>query len=80
MTDSNSQSNHELHRRFSEVESLLTFLQRTIDDLNAVVLEQQRRLESQEKELGLLRAAFSTLADSIVESPRRPEDEKPPHY
>jgi SlyX protein len=80
MTDSNSQSNHDLHRRLSDIESLVTFLQRTIDDLNAVILEQQRRLESQDKELGLLRAAFSTLTDSIVELPRRPEDEKPPHY
>jgi SlyX protein len=80
MTDSDSQSNREMHRRLSDVESLVTFLQRTIDDLNAVILEQQRRLESQEKELGQVRAAFSTLADSIVETPPRPEDEKPPHY
>jgi uncharacterized coiled-coil protein SlyX len=80
MTNSDSQSNREIHRRLSEVESLVTFLQRTIDDLNAVILDQQRRLESQEKELARLRATYSTLADSIVEVPRRPEDEKPPHY
>jgi uncharacterized coiled-coil protein SlyX len=80
MTDSDPLSNHELHRRLSDLESLVTFLQRTIDDLNSVILEQQRRLESQEKELGLMRAAFASLADSIVELPRRPEDEKPPHY
>jgi SlyX protein len=80
MTDSDPQSSRDLHRRLNDIESLVTFLQRTIDDLNAVILEQQRRLESQDKELGLLRTAFSTLTDSIVEVPRRPEDEKPPHY
>jgi uncharacterized coiled-coil protein SlyX len=80
MTDSDSQSNRELNRRLSEVESLLTYVQRMVDELNAVILEQQGRLAAQEKEIARLRGMFSTLEDSIVEVPRRPEDEKPPHY
>jgi uncharacterized coiled-coil protein SlyX len=67
-------------KRLSEVESLLTFMQRTIDDLNQVVLEQARRIERQEAELARLRASLETLIGSIVEVPRRPEDERPPHY
>ena len=67
-------------KRLSDVESLLTFMQRTIDDLNQVVLEQARRIERQEAELARLRASLETLIGSIVETPRLPEDERPPHY
>ena len=67
-------------KRLSEVESLLTFMQRTIDDLNQVVLEQARRIERQEADLARLRASLETLIGSIVEVPRRLEDERPPHY
>ena len=80
MPGSSADAEGELARRLSEVESLLMFLQRTLDDLNAVILEQQRRLESQEAEIARLRAVFSNLADTVPEAPRRPEDEKPPHY
>jgi uncharacterized coiled-coil protein SlyX len=66
--------------RLSDVESLMTFMQRTIDDLNQVVLEQARRIERQEAALARLRASLETLIGSIVETPRRPEDERPPHY
>ena len=67
-------------KRLSEVESLLTFMQRMIDDLNPVVLEQAKRIERQEAEVARLRASLETLIGSIVEVPRRPEDEWPPHY
>ena len=67
-------------KRLSEVESLLTFMQRMIDDLNQVVLEQAKRIERQEAEVARLRASLETLIGSIVEVPRRPEDERPPHY
>jgi uncharacterized coiled-coil protein SlyX len=67
-------------QRLSEVESLLTFMQRTLDDLNQEVLEQARRIERQEAELARLRASLEALIGSIVEVPRGPEDERPPHY
>ncbi len=66
--------------RLSKLESLLTFMQRTIDDLNQVVLEQAKRMDVQDKEMARLRASLETLIGSIVEAPRRPEDERPPHY
>jgi uncharacterized coiled-coil protein SlyX len=80
MTDTDSQSNQDLEHGQSEIESVVTYLQRTVDELNSVILEHQRRIDSQEKELARLRALFTNLVDSIVEVPRRPEDEKPPHY
>jgi uncharacterized coiled-coil protein SlyX len=80
MTNSESQSNQDLQDGQSEIESVVTYLQRTVDELNSVILEHQRRIDSQEKELARLRAMFTNLVDSIVEAPRRPEDEKPPHY
>jgi uncharacterized coiled-coil protein SlyX len=70
----------ELQRRLSEAETLLMFLQRTVEELNAVILEQSRTIATHEKELARLGVRFETLADSIVELPRRPEDERPPHY
>jgi uncharacterized coiled-coil protein SlyX len=80
MTNSESQSNQDLQDGQSEIESVVTYLQRTVDELNSVILEHQGRIDSQEKELARLRAMFTNLVDSIVEAPRRPEDEKPPHY
>ncbi|MEX2139896.1 MAG: SlyX family protein [Pirellulales bacterium] len=70
----------ELECRLSEMESVLMFLQRTTDDLNTVILEQQRRLEAQDNELARLRAMFANFADAMPEAPRKPEDETPPHY
>lgn len=66
--------------RLSDLELVITFLQRTLEELNEVVLQQQRQIERQEKELAVLKSGLQGLADSIVEVPRRPEDEKPPHY
>ena len=80
MNNSTNEPARDLELRLSQVETLLTFLQRTVDDLNGVILEQQRRLESHDLEWARLRATYANLVDSAGEAPRRPEDEKPPHY
>jgi uncharacterized coiled-coil protein SlyX len=80
MTNSDARSSPDPERSQSELESVVTYLQRTVDELNSVILEHQRRIALQEKELARLRAMFTNLVDSIVEVPRTPEDEKPPHY
>ena len=80
MTNSQADDADELARRLSETESLLMFLQRTVDDLNSVILEQQRRLEAHDSEFARLRGMFLNLSDAMAEPPRKPEDEKPPHY
>jgi uncharacterized coiled-coil protein SlyX len=80
MTNSYQEPAGNLEHRLGQVESLLTFLQRTVDDLNSVILEQQRRLESQALELARLRGTMANLADTIGDTPRTAADEKPPHY
>lgn len=79
MSDSSADF-RELERRLREVESLVTFLQRAADDFHAVILEQQRQLEAQNKELSRLSTMFMNFADPTVQAPRSLEDEKPPHY
>jgi uncharacterized coiled-coil protein SlyX len=80
MPDTSADAQGKVARRLSEVESLLMFLQRTVDDLHTVILEQQHRLAAQDGEIARLRATFTNFADAIAEAPRSPEDEKPPHY
>jgi uncharacterized coiled-coil protein SlyX len=73
-------SSDELPLRLSDVESALTFLQRTVDELGSVLLDHARRMDDLQKRLASLAARFEALADSIVETPRSAADEKPPHY
>jgi uncharacterized coiled-coil protein SlyX len=40
-----------LSQRVTELETLFTFLQRTVQELNRVVTEQEQRLESIERDL-----------------------------
>jgi len=64
--------------RLTDLEILFTHLQRTVHDLDQVVLEQQRQLEllsRQVKQQTAEIATFQTAADE-----RKPEDDKPPHY
>jgi uncharacterized coiled-coil protein SlyX len=68
-----------LHARQIELETLLTHLQRTLADLDQVVLAQQKQIETLERTIGNLRGDFDRLA-SATDTPRTPEEEKPPHY
>ncbi|HYW81482.1 MAG TPA: SlyX family protein [Thermoguttaceae bacterium] len=68
-----------LARRVTELEELSTHQERTVQQLNEVILQQERRLT--ETEAALKRVAekvdtFSTSGDT----PRSLEDERPPHY
>ncbi len=65
--------------RLTELETLFTHMQRTIQDLDQVVVEQARRIDLLEREMRLLTSDLRTLRDASRE-PRRPEDEVPPHY
>jgi uncharacterized coiled-coil protein SlyX len=65
--------------RITELEGLFTHLQRTMKDLDQVVIEQARRIVQLERELNLLAGELRAVRDFSRE-PRRPEDEIPPHY
>ncbi len=69
-----------LEQRLNEVESQLMYLQKTVDDLGQVMIEQSLQLSTQAKEIARLKNEISGLGDSLSETPRRIEDDKPPHY
>ena len=67
-----------LTARVAELESLHTYMQQTIDDLNSVVVEHERRVEKLERSLDQLAGRVTSLADALPgeEQPEPP----PPHY
>jgi SlyX protein len=66
------------HNRLLAMEERITFLQRSLDELNEVVIQQDQRLESLKRELSRLGSSLERLADA---SPgENLPHEKPPHY
>jgi uncharacterized coiled-coil protein SlyX len=65
--------------RQTELETLVTHLQRTVQDLDEVIRRQQGTLDGLQARLGRLDADLGQLRDATTIE-RRPEDEKPPHY
>ena len=67
-------------QRINELESKLMYLQNDYDALNETVLENTRRLEQLTMDIARLTVQLRVQAESIPETPRNLEDEKPPHY
>jgi uncharacterized coiled-coil protein SlyX len=67
-----------LQVRVTELEMLCTHLQRTLGELDQVVLAQQRQIDGLARNFERLAAGLDTLA--APQPPLKPEDEKPPHY
>jgi SlyX protein len=65
--------------RLNDLEIRYTHLQRTVEELNAVVISQDQRLEALERKVVLLAAQMGELAEREPE-PRSLEEDKPPHY
>lgn len=59
--------------RVTDLEIKLTFLERTVEELNHVVLEQHKRMDQLLAQLEALRAEFETSKEDITNEP-------PPHY
>ena len=74
-----TQSITRLNERSHDLETRYTHLQHTVEQLNEVVVEQAKKIDSLERKLAVLVRQFSSLADRDVE-PRSLEDDKPPHY
>jgi uncharacterized coiled-coil protein SlyX len=68
-----------LETRVTGLEELLTHQQRLLDQLNEVILRQQRELAALGSRLSRLEAAVDSVADQTAEH-RTAEDERPPHY
>lgn len=70
----NSRSNDgELAARVIAVESLLTHLQRTVQELDQVVTEQGRAIDELAKRVRRLASELSALQDATVEEPEEEE-------
>jgi uncharacterized coiled-coil protein SlyX len=65
-----------MENRIFELEKRMTYLEKYVDELNSVVIEQQTQLDRFYKNLTQLR---SKDQDSPVD-PSGNHDEKPPHY
>ncbi len=74
-----SESIDRLTARVVELETLVTHLQRTLGELDEVVLEQQKHLDLQERKIVALALQLESFVGSMREE-RKPEEERPPHY
>ena len=64
----------ESERRLTDLEVRYSYLERTLSELDEVVIELRKRLERAEREVGRLR-------EMLHEGPSdNPPNEKPPHY
>ena len=79
MNPSDHSPDKPLESRLTELEALFTHLQRTVADLDEIILAQGKRLDETERRLQQLDQQVETLGETATE-PRNPEDEKPPHY
>jgi uncharacterized coiled-coil protein SlyX len=66
-------------KRLIELEMLFTHLQKTVFDLDRVVIDQARRIDMLQREVKGLVSELRMMRDTSREV-RRPEDEIPPHY
>lgn len=62
--------------RIENIEVHCGYLQKTVDELSGVVLEQQREIHELRRGLKILAQKFQELSTPVEIAP----DEKPPHY
>ena len=74
-----NQSHEKLNDRQTELETLVTHLQRIVQDLDEVVRQQHGRLDLLQAKLARLETELGQLRDATTIE-QKPEDEKPPHY
>jgi uncharacterized coiled-coil protein SlyX len=79
MNEHSSQSEGIPGARLVELETLFMHLQRTVGELDQVILAQQKQIEALEQKVAGLEGDLNSLSGSVADE-RKPEDEKPPHY
>jgi uncharacterized coiled-coil protein SlyX len=79
MATSELDSIDRLRQRVTDLEALFTHLQRSVQDLDKVILDQQRQLDAVRGQMSRLMLQLEQFTDLAYE-PRRPEEERPPHY
>jgi SlyX protein len=66
-------------KRLQELEFVVSHLQKTVDDLNDVVLLQQRKIDMLSRHVEQATSAFQSALNADT-TPRSLADDKPPHY
>ena len=64
-------------RRFEDLEVRLAYQEQALNELNAVVTQQQAAIDALERRCGALRERLRTLGEG---PPDAATDERPPHY
>jgi len=67
-----------MENRLIELETRLAFQDNSLQELNAVVVRQQREIDALTRELETLKAQLRTLAPELVAN--RADEVPPPHY
>ncbi|HSW52332.1 MAG TPA: SlyX family protein [Sulfuricaulis sp.] len=67
-----------MNERLTELEVRVAFQEKTIQDLNEVVTDQQRQLDRLAQELEAVKSRLAALAPALV-IPQE-EEKPPPHY
>ena len=67
-----------MENRLIELETRLAFQDNALQELNAVVVRQQREIDTLTREIEALKAQIRTLAPEMVGS--RADEAPPPHY
>ncbi|HTU23983.1 MAG TPA: SlyX family protein [Pirellulales bacterium] len=65
--------------RLVRLETVVTHLEQTLSDLNEMVLLNAKQFDAAQRQIAALTHQLSQLREPAAE-PRKPEDEKPPHY
>ena len=78
-SSASSQSQDRQEKRIQELEFIVTHIQKTVEDLNAAMLLQQRTIDVLCRQLEQAKSDVRGMlgADN---SPRSLADDKPPHY
>ena len=70
-----------VEQHIAALEIALAHQQRDYDTLNAVVTEQSNLIDRLDRQQRALSQRLGALESALREAaPRRPEDERPPHY
>ncbi|MFO0820962.1 MAG: SlyX family protein [Pirellulales bacterium] len=78
-TRGSSNDSTTLDQRCERLESRYAHLERVVETLNEVVIEQGKRIALLERQVALLTHQWQAVAETGPE-PRSLEDDKPPHY
>ncbi len=79
MSTSPQEQDNSICDRLTKLEELFMHLQRTVQDLDHVIREVQRRLDTLESGVGRVASRIEGLSEDSTAS-RAAEHERPPHY